>query len=124
MKNTLLAIATFLAASVAFAADDGATTYNKACVTCHAAAVSLALKSPPAHDEAAWKTRLDTAKAEAAKDPSKFKDEYAYLINSVRNGKGAMSPGGLCVDESTADKKCTDETYLAAIKFMMSKEAK
>jgi cytochrome c5 len=42
----------------------------------------------------------------------------------VRTGTNAMVPGGMCIDETTPDKTCKDEDYIAAIKFMSGPEKK
>lgn len=75
-------------------AQTGEEVYNKACQVCHAMGVAGA---PKVNDVAAWQPRmaqgLDT------------------LVATVKTGKGAMPPGGMCTD-------CTDEDLKAAIDYM------
>jgi cytochrome c5 len=97
----------------AFAANDlGKQDYEKACHLCHNPSTAPLMKAPPAHDVAAWKVRFDTAKV-----TSKKEDVIPVLIETVKRGKGAMPPGGMCQD-------CRDEDYRAAIKYMSSEEEK
>ena len=77
-------------------AQSGEAVYKKACQTCHAAGVAGA---PKKGDSAAWKARL--AKGMPA------------LVKSIKAGKNAMPPGGMCTD-------CSDADYKAAIKYMSS----
>ncbi|MBV7316405.1 cytochrome c5 family protein [Shewanella sp. NIFS-20-20] len=75
-------------------AQDGEAVYNKACQVCHSMGVAGAPKS---HDVAAWEPRLAQG--------------MDTLIATVKTGKGAMPPGGMCTD-------CTDEDYKNAIEYM------
>ena len=76
------------------AAQEGEAVYTKACTICHSMGVAGAPKS---HDAAAWAPRLEQG--------------IDTLISTVKTGKGAMPPGGMCTD-------CTDEDYKNAIEFM------
>ncbi|MCL1068964.1 c-type cytochrome [Shewanella olleyana] len=95
MKKLLAmtAVAALTLSSNVFA-QDGEAVYNKACQVCHSMGVAGA---PKAHDAAAWEPRLATG--------------MDVLIGTVKTGKGAMPPGGMCTD-------CTDEDYQKAIEFM------
>ncbi|BDM66129.1 sulfite reductase [Shewanella sp. NFH-SH190041] len=75
-------------------AQDGEAVYQKACQVCHSMGVAGA---PKAHDAAAWKPKLAAG--------------MDALIKTVKTGKGAMPPGGMCTD-------CSDEDYKKAIEFM------
>ncbi|WP_144211942.1 c-type cytochrome [Shewanella donghaensis] len=75
-------------------AQDGEAVYNKACQVCHSMGIAGAPKS---HDVAAWEPRLAQG--------------LETLVSTVKTGKGAMPPGGMCTD-------CTDEDYQNAIEFM------
>ena len=94
--NYLLAMATVaaLTLSAGISAQEGKTVYDKACHVCHSTGVAGA---PKTHDSAAWAPRL--------------KQGIDTLIATVKTGKGAMPPGGMCTD-------CTDEDYKNAIEFM------
>ncbi|MGI2261669.1 c-type cytochrome [Shewanella sp. GXUN23E] len=83
-----------LAMSTNVFAQDGEAVYNKACQVCHAMGVAGA---PKAHDAAAWEPRLAQG--------------LDTLVATVKAGKNAMPPGGMCTD-------CTDEDYKNAIEFM------
>lgn len=72
----------------------GEEIYGKACTFCHEAGVAGAPKNG---DAAAWAPRL-----EAGMDTA---------IATIRKGKGAMPPGGMCAD-------CTDAEYTSAINYM------
>ncbi|MDG0979384.1 MAG: c-type cytochrome [Halieaceae bacterium] len=98
MKKTLLVLS-FLIAGTANAEVDTAAVkdlYGKSCVYCHAASMP---NMPKAHDVAAWEARM--AKGMDA------------LVASVKTGKGAMPPKGMCMT-------CTDEQYAALITLMAS----
>ena len=75
-------------------AQDGEAVYNKACQVCHSMGVAGA---PKVHDAAAWEPRLAQG--------------LEAMVATVKSGKGAMPPGGMCTD-------CTDEDYQKAIEFM------
>ena len=96
MKKVLAFAATALLSAGAFAAD-GEAVFNKACVTCHAAAVASAMGAPGAHDAAAWAPRLA--------------EGIDAAVASAKAGKGGMPPMGLCMD-------CSDDQLKAAIEFM------
>lgn len=121
MKNSLLLIA-LLATTCTFAAtpkkDLGKFTYKIACITCHAPDRSKALDAPAAFDKNAWKLRIDNAKIAAIKEPKKFKNAYAYLVYQVKIGKGLMHHGGFCKEADVPNKDCSDDAYIAAIKYM------
>ncbi len=93
MKKALVLTAALVAATTANAFDAEAK-YKVACAACHASGVANA---PKAFDPAAWKPRLETG--------------MSTLVASVKNGKGAMPPKGLCND-------CTDAQYEAIIDYM------
>lgn len=82
-------------ASGAMAAD-GKAVYDKTCVVCHATGVANA---PKIGDKAAWGPRVAQGKA--------------ALLNSVKNGKGAMPP-------KAGNAALTDDDLSAAIDFLMS----
>ena len=92
----LLAMATVaaLTLSAGISAQEGKAVYDKACHVCHSTGVAGA---PKTHDSAAWAPRLELG--------------IDTLIATVKTGKGAMPPGGMCTD-------CTDEDYKNAIKYM------
>lgn len=97
MKACLTAFAVLMA-SLAFntqlSANEIEAKYQQTCFACHGTGAAGA---PKTGDKAAWEPRLALG-AEA-------------LLNSVKNGKGAMPPGGICMD-------CSDEQYQALIDFM------
>lgn len=93
MKKVLIAaMAATMMLPAAVMADD---TYNTKCVACHA---SGAAGAPKLGDAAAWASRASLG--------------MDALLASVKNGKGAMPPKGLCMD-------CTDEQFKGAIQFML-----
>lgn len=96
MKFKMLTVVTLAAVLPTAAMSDGAATYNKACVACHAAGVAGA---PKLGDKAAWAPRIGAG--------------VDALVGSVTNGKGAMPPRGACGDCSDADLK-------AAVDYMVS----
>ena len=123
--KTLLCSLLLLSALLSFAsATDsnarGKAIYDQSCQTCHNAGTAPLMKSPVTHDTEAWKERMAAAVVIAKKDPKQYKNGMDVLVNTVKNGKGAMLPGGMCQNQSTPDKKCTDADYEAAIKYMMS----
>jgi cytochrome c5 len=91
-----LATATLLAVVLGSPAHafDVEAKYTQACGACHGMGVAGA---PKAFDKAAWESRLATG--------------MDALVASVKNGKGAMPPRGLCMD-------CTDDQYKALITYM------
>ena len=124
MKTRILILMVALCISASAYADDsqlGQSIYDKACHICHNSATAPVMKAPTAHDTAAWSERYKNAEV-AIKGNTQFKTPIDYFTSEVRNGKNAMVPGGMCQNDSTADKKCTDDEYRAAIKFMMSKQ--
>ena len=76
------------------AGQDGQDVYVKACTVCHSMGVAGA---PKTHDGIAWEPRLALG--------------IDTLVATVKTGKGAIPPGGMCTD-------CTDEDYKKAIEFM------
>ncbi|MCH9770189.1 MAG: c-type cytochrome [Gammaproteobacteria bacterium] len=104
--------------SLADTATLGTKIYNTHCVACHLTGVANA---PKAHDVKAWQARFTLAKQTAASKNSKLSakklDAAAYnvFIQTIKKGKGAMPPGGMC-------PKCSNKEYKAAILFMMQKK--
>lgn len=94
MKKMMGMILVGLSFSVASFAQDGSAVYEKACKVCHEAGVANA---PKAHNADDWAPRLATG--------------IETLTTSVKQGKGAMPPGGMCAD-------CSDDDYNSAIEFM------
>ena len=68
--------------------------YKQACMACHAAGVAGA---PIAFKADAWAPRLAQG--------------IDAMVSSVKNGKGAMPPMGLCMD-------CSDDQFKALINYM------
>ncbi|WP_299180007.1 c-type cytochrome [uncultured Neptuniibacter sp.] len=93
MKKVLMAAvaATLMVPAAAMAND----TYNTKCVACHATGAAGA---PKLGDAAAWAPRASLG--------------MDALLASVKNGKGAMPPKGLCND-------CSDDDFKGAIQFML-----
>ena len=94
---TITAVAVLTLSSSIFAqaqAQEGEAVYTKSCTVCHSMGVAGA---PKAHDAAAWAPRLTLG--------------IDTLVSTVKTGKGAMPPGGMCTD-------CTDGDYKNAIEFM------
>lgn len=93
MKKVLMAAvaATLMVPAAAMAND----TYNTKCVACHATGAAGA---PKLGDAAAWAPRASLS--------------MDALLASVKNGKGAMPPKGLCND-------CSDDDFKGAIQFML-----
>lgn len=83
-----------LTLSASVSAQDGKAVYDKACQVCHSMGIAGA---PKAHDAAAWAPRLALG--------------LDTLVSTVKAGKTAMPPGGMCAD-------CTDEDYKNAIDYM------
>ena len=73
---------------------DIAAIYNRSCRSCHTVAATSA---PLTGDAIAWAPRMEKG--------------MDALVASVRNGLGAMPPGGLC-------NSCSDEDYAALITYM------
>ena len=92
----LLAMTTVatLTLSASVSAQEGKAVYDKACHVCHSMGVAGA---PKAHDTGAWEPRIAIG--------------IDTLVSTVKTGKGAMPPGGMCTD-------CSDEDYKNAIEFM------
>ena len=122
MKH-LLTILLITSTLLGFALADnakGKAIYDQSCQTCHNPSTATLMKAPEAHNAKDWKERMTAAEAIAKKEPKKYKNALAVLVTSVKNGKGAMAPGGMCHNQTASDKKCSDADYSAAIKFMMS----
>lgn len=124
MKKSILiaSIAAFTVSSVGLAnANQGKQIYENGCQTCHAPTIAPALGSPTVHDAEAWAPRLEAAK-KAVEQDGQYKTEIDYLVAQVKQGKGAMPPGGMCKNPSAPNDPCSDEDYAAAIQFMISNE--
>ncbi len=122
---TLSSICLFAACSVALADSHlGKDTYTKHCAACHAPAVANALKAPAFESKVDWKARFATATKASKADPKKYPTAMDYLVAQVKNGLGAMPPGGMCADSSTKDGKCKDAVYQAAINYMSGNDKK
>lgn len=93
-KLLILAAVATVTLSANVTAQDGKAVYEKACQVCHNIGVAGA---PKAHDAAAWEPRLAQG--------------LDVLINTIKTGKGAMPPGGMCTD-------CSDEDLKNAIEYM------
>ena len=95
----------------------GEAIYSKHCAMCHLPELAGA---PKVHDQTAWKTRFEQAQTTAKQEDPTLTGEtlgkkaMEALIDTVKKGKNAMPPGGMC-------DKCTDADYESAIRFMMSK---
>lgn len=83
-----------MSAAVGAVADPAPPQYQSSCFACHSTGAAGA---PKAHDEAAWKPRMEKG--------------MPALVESVKKGLNAMPPTGLCAD-------CSDEDYTALIEFM------
>lgn len=97
MKKTLLAMMLATATtglSLNANALDVEAKYKQTCFACHGTGAAGA---PKTADKAAWEPRL--------------KQGMPALVASVKSGKNAMPPGGLCMD-------CSDDDYTALINFM------
>lgn len=93
----VIALAAALFAVPAHAVDPNIKAkYDKACTFCHA---SGAAGAPKFGDAVAWKPRLALGTDK--------------LLLSVKNGKNAMPPKGMCND-------CTDADYKALIQYISS----
>ena len=90
----VLGFAALLTVCISASAFDVKTKYSTSCMACHASGVAGA---PISHSEAAWAPRLANG--------------MDAMVASVKNGKGAMPPKGLCMD-------CSDDQYKALIEFM------
>jgi cytochrome c5 len=97
MKKTLLAMVLATATtglSLNANALDVEAKYKQTCFACHGTGAAGA---PKTGDKAAWEPRLAQG--------------MPALVASVKSGKNAMPPGGLCMD-------CSDDDYTALINFM------
>ncbi len=94
MKKLPAAVLVLLAAMAVPAQADVKAKFDKSCTFCHSTGVALA---PKVGDKAAWAPRLALG--------------MDKLLLSVKNGKNAMPPKGMCND-------CTDADYKALIQYM------
>lgn len=94
-RSTRLLISAVIALfSSAIYAEETPDKYQSSCFACHAAGAAGA---PRTGDAVAWAPQIEQG--------------LETLISSVRNGKGAMPPNGLCAD-------CTDDDLKTLIEFM------
>jgi len=123
-KKLFFVLITVFFCSQVYAADAtlGEQIYNKSCKTCHNPNTAPLMKSPVVHDVAAWKLRFKAAEEIAKNNPEKYKSAMDVLVATVKGGKGAMPAGGMCMNASSNNKKCSDAEYVAAIKFMSEKK--
>jgi cytochrome c5 len=89
-----LAAGTALVVATTVFAGDPPAQYAASCGACHSVGVAGA---PATGNVAAWAPRM--------------KKGMDAQVASVRNGLGAMPPGGLC-------NSCSDEDYAALITYM------
>jgi len=103
----------------------GKFLYNAACKTCHEPAKAKSIKAPAAFDVEAWKARFNNAKHQV-NNKFKFKNINDYFLYQVKLGKGLMHQGGLCEESknNNPNLNCSDQAYLAAIKYMSTKQLK
>jgi cytochrome c5 len=94
MKKIALLATIVAATSFNANAFDIEAKYSQTCSICHSVGIAGA---PKAFDKAAWEPRLALG--------------MDALVASVKNGKNAMPPKGLCND-------CTDDQYKALITHM------
>lgn len=114
----------FIFCSLSYADNDlGKAIYDKSCQTCHNPGTAPLMLAPSVHDAADWKIRFENAENIAKKDLNKYPDALSVLVASVKNGKGSMVAGGMCQDNATADKKCTNSDYAAAIRYMSDNQS-
>ena len=92
--SALVILVAGLAFNTQLLANETEAKYQQTCFACHGTGVPGA---PQKGDKEAWAPRLASG-SEA-------------LLNSVKKGKGAMPPGGLCGD-------CSDEQFSALIDYM------
>ncbi|MCT9824886.1 c-type cytochrome [Pseudomonas veronii] len=90
----VIAAACLLAFSIAHAAQEPQTVFNRTCSMCHNGQLPMA---PKKGDQAAWKPRLEQGKD--------------LLVKHVTEGYKLMPARGLCVD-------CSAEDYEAVIAWM------
>ncbi|MFZ5722131.1 MAG: c-type cytochrome [Pseudomonadota bacterium] len=97
MKKSLLVVAVaLLSLSVSAQAVDPKikSKYDKSCTFCHATGAAAA---PKTGDAAAWKPRMELG--------------MEKMLQSVKNGKNAMPPKGMC-------NNCSDADYRALIQYL------
>ena len=96
-KLTVITMCTgLIMAASGTAMADGAETYNKACMACHATGVA---ESPKLGDKAAWAPRIAQG--------------MDVLYTSVLKGKGAMPPKG-------GQMQLSDDVVKAAVDYMVA----
>ena len=96
-KLTVITMCTgMILAASGTAMADGAETYKKACMACHATGVA---ESPKLGDKAAWAPRIALG--------------MDVLYTSVLKGKGAMPPKG-------GQMQLADDEVKAAVDYMIS----
>jgi cytochrome c5 len=99
-KLTVITMCTgLIMAASGTAMADGAETYKKACMACHATGVA---ESPKLGDKAAWAPRIAQG--------------MEVLYTSVLKGKGAMPPKGGQVQLSDDDVKAAADYMVAQTK--------
>ena len=94
IQAATIAVLSLSLSSLVNEADEAPVQYQSSCFACHSTGAAGA---PKAGDTEAWEPR--------------FKIGINGLISSVRQGKGAMPPGGLCAD-------CTDGDLQTLIEYM------
>ena len=96
-KLTVITMCTgMILAASGTAMADGAETYKKACMACHATGVA---ESPKLGDKAAWGPRIAQG--------------MDVLYTSVLKGKGAMPPKG-------GQMQLSDDVVKAAVDYMVA----
>ena len=96
MKKTLLVAAVALLGFGSVSqADDIQAKYQSSCFACHGTGAAGA---PMTGNKSQWAPRLELG--------------MDVLVASVKKGKGAMPPNGLCND-------CTDDQFKSLIEFMV-----
>ena len=95
VKASVFAVAMFMLPAAQAAGFDVSAKYSTTCAICHASGVAGA---PKMGDKAAWDKRLLLG--------------MDALVASVKKGKGAMPPNGMCTD-------CNDEQLKALINHMV-----
>lgn len=96
MKKTLLVAAiALLGFGTVSQAGDIQAKYQATCFACHGTGAAGA---PMTGNKAQWAPRMELG--------------MDAMVASVKNGKGAMPPKGLCND-------CTDDQFKALVEFMI-----
>ena len=102
-KIAAIALAAGLGLANAGSAADAPAKYQSTCFACHGTGAAGA---PKAGDAQAWAPRVEQG--------------LDTLLATVKSGKNAMPPGGLCADCSDADYKELIE-YMSGHKFESKK---